>query len=310
MSFAQRRPLPQPEAGQSIFSGREKEIGLYRLHFHRAKDNPQVRLITAVSGPGGTGKTRLLDELEWYRPAHTIYSRIDGSANFGHDATQLMRTLADGLHREGEPIPTPQFDRLYQHRQKLLEKALTRSSDPKQILRHFYRPTLLGLDPNQPIFTPDLDQFAHLRWAKEDLALAFENPVGLMTQALVGDLNEAVDGGVGNREGTAAQGSRGAGEQGSGASDGAEAPLLTGAGEQDGETAKESISNLQSPNLYSTKIVLMFDDFEDLPPSVNEWLLTQLLGYAREAIECDLRLVIAGREDLPSLDERWAGQWA
>ena len=162
MTFAQRKPLPQPEAGQTIFAGRESEIGLYRLHFHRPKDHPQVRLITLISGPGGVGKTRLLDELEWHRPAETIYSRIDDSAAFGHDAIRLMRAVADGLHRDGEPIPTPQFDQLFQQRQTLLEKALARSTDPKQLLRHFYVPVLLGLGSSRPTFKPDLDALTDL----------------------------------------------------------------------------------------------------------------------------------------------------
>ena len=73
MPFAQRNPLPRPEAGQTLFAGREQELGLYRLHFHRPQDDPEVRLITTISGPGGVGKTRLLDELEWYRPAETVW---------------------------------------------------------------------------------------------------------------------------------------------------------------------------------------------------------------------------------------------
>ena len=80
MPFSYRQALPQAEAGQTLFAGREKEIGLYRLHYHRPKDHPEVRLITAISGPGGVGKTRLLDELEWYRPANTVYCRLDASA--------------------------------------------------------------------------------------------------------------------------------------------------------------------------------------------------------------------------------------
>src|SRR5688572_30486355 len=129
MTFAQRRPLPPPEVGQLIFSGRERELGLYRLHFHRPKDHPQVRLITDVSGPGGVGKSRLLDELEWYQPARTIYSRLESTTPIGYDATRLVRAIAEGLHREGEPIPTPRFTALFQRRQGLLEKALLRTSD-------------------------------------------------------------------------------------------------------------------------------------------------------------------------------------
>jgi len=113
MPFAQRNPLPRPEAGQTLFAGREKELGLYRLHFHRSQDHPEVRPITAISGPGGVGKTRLLDELEWYRPAKTIYSRLDDTAGFGHDGLRLLRLIADGLHREGEPVPTRHFDRIF-----------------------------------------------------------------------------------------------------------------------------------------------------------------------------------------------------
>jgi len=255
----------------------------------------------------------------------------------------------------------------------------------------------LGLGPDQPVFSPNYDQFADLRWSKDDLALAFDNPIGLLTQALVADLNQAVErreAGVGGRgdgdEATSpeaeTQGSvavfTGAGEQGSIAA-------LTDAGEQkdDGTltkvtrrtqeregnkanaqsvsvstatplpslpvplsapTAKPSLSSvrpqpvkrtgrqaapipmpalpvprpapisnssarlrtsLQVPisNVQSDKIVLMFDDFA---PVVGEWLLTHLLGHAREAITCDLRLVFAGRHDLFSTDERWATQWA
>ncbi|NJN93964.1 MAG: hypothetical protein HC875_07645, partial [Anaerolineales bacterium] len=58
MPFAHRKPLPRPEAGQTLLAGREKEMGLYRLHYHRPPDHPEVRLITAVSGAGGLGKTR------------------------------------------------------------------------------------------------------------------------------------------------------------------------------------------------------------------------------------------------------------
>ena len=192
MPFANRRALPQPEPGQSIFSGREKELGLYRLHFHRAKDNPQVRLITAITGPGGVGKTRLLDELEWHQPAQTIYSRIDRTATVGPDAPRLMRAIADNLHRDGEPIPTPGFDQLYRRRQSLLELALKRSTDPQQILHHFYQPALLGLNAGQPVIvSPDASQFADLRWSKDDFSLAFEHPVELLTEALVADLNNA-----------------------------------------------------------------------------------------------------------------------
>ena len=55
---------------------------------------------------------------------------------------------------------------------------------------------MLGLGPEQPGFTPDYDQFADFHWSKDDLALAFDNPIGLMTQALVADLNQA----AGSRE--------------------------------------------------------------------------------------------------------------
>ena len=136
MPFAQRQPLPRPETGQTLFAGRERELGLYRLHFHRPPDHPEVRPISVITGPGGVGKTRLLDELEWYRPATTIYSRLDDSAGFGSDGLRLLRAIADGLHREGEPIPTPEFDRLLKKRQALLTQALARGRDAKQILRH------------------------------------------------------------------------------------------------------------------------------------------------------------------------------
>ena len=283
MPFAQRRPLPPPEAGQSIFSGREKEISLYRLHFHRPKDHPQVRLITALSGPGGVGKTRLLDELEWFRPAETVYSRISGSADLGHDATDathLLRALADGLHREGEPIPTPKFDQRFRHRQNLLEKALTRSLDTKQVLRHYYRPALLGLPADSPAISPNLDQFADLRWPRNDLMLAFENPIGLLTQALVEDLNQIGEQGAGNKE-----------------------------QETERQTDADSQSAIRNPQSAISKIVLIFDDFDRLSPVVGEWLLTHLLGHSREAITCDLRLVIAARDDLTRIDSRWAEQW-
>jgi hypothetical protein len=278
MPFAQRRPKAQPEPGQSIFAGRDKEIALYRLHFHRAKDHPEVRLITVFSGPGGVGKTRLLDELEWYRPAQTIYSRIDGSADLGHDATQLLRAIADGLHRAGEPIPTPEFDQLYDRRQLLLEKALTRTSDAKQVLRHYYRPALLGLDSEQFLFTPDLEAFAELRWNDDELNLAFGHPIELMTKALVTDFNQALDGGT----------------------------IVTEAIEgEDGRPSEAAVT------ARADKIVLMFDDFDRLSPAIAEWLLVYLLGHARAAIRCDLRLVIAGREELlQTADNRWAVQFA
>jgi tetratricopeptide (TPR) repeat protein len=250
MPFAQRQPLPPLEAGQSLFAGREKEIGLYRLQFHRPKDNPQVNLITAISGPGGVGKTRLLDELEWYRPADTAYCRLDSSANLGHDATRLLQAVADGLHRGGEPLPTPHFGRLARRRHTLLEQSLARTADTKPLLRHFYRPALLGL-ADAAAFTPDLDQFAALHWERDDLALAFENPLGLLTQALVQDLNQ----------------------------------------------------------LEVAKIVLIFDDFDRLSPVAGEWLLTYLLGYCRDDIECDLRLVLAARDPLADIDGRWESQW-
>jgi hypothetical protein len=277
MPFARRRSAPQPEPGQSIFSGREIEVGLYRLHFHREKDNPEVRLITAISGPAGVGKTRLLDELEWYRSATTIYSRIDRGINIGHDASQLLRALADGLHKAGEPIPTPEFDRLYFQRQELLEKALNRSSDSKQVLQHFHRPILLGLDLEQYLFTPEIEKFADLRWNRDELTLAFDNPIELMTQALVSDFNQALEG---------------------------PSQLSVLEGDEPG-LAEPIVSTV------ADKIVLMFDDFEHLSPAVAEWLLTYLLGHAREAINCDLRLVISGREELlQHADSRWATQFA
>ncbi|RMF00064.1 MAG: hypothetical protein D6768_13620, partial [Chloroflexi bacterium] len=261
MSFAQRRPLPPPEAGQSLFAGRDTEVALYRLHFHRPKDNPQVKLITAISGPGGVGKSRLLDELEWYRAAGTVFSRIDAAAG-GHDAAALLRAVADGLHRQGEPIPTPQFDRQFSRRQELLEQALTRSSDTKAVLRHFCRPVLPGVDA--PAFTPDPALPAQLRWKPDDVALAFENPLGLLTQALVEDFNRI---------------------------------------------ASATDNGENSAGSPGQKIVLIFDNFDHPGAAAGEWLLTHLLGHARNAIECDLRLVLAGRTPPAQLDERWQTQW-
>ncbi|HEX9924481.1 MAG TPA: hypothetical protein VGD99_17625, partial [Anaerolineae bacterium] len=300
MTFAQRKPLPRPEAGQTLFSGREKEIGLYRLHFDRPQDHPQVRLITVISGSGGVGKTRLLDELEWFRPAETIYGRLDSRSGLGHDATRLLRVLADSLHREGEPIPTPNFDRLFKQRQTLLEKALTRSRDPKQVRRHFYRPILLGLDPAPSPFSPDLDLFADLNWSEAELNLAFQNPIGLLTQALVVDLNQGGEGSKKSGEESPKSNQerdRKSDTQPQQPIDGKEKPAAP-------KTVPHQISDRGSVG-EPVKVVLMFDSFDQDTAIAGEWLLTYLLGQARERITCDLRLIIAGREALLDTDERW-----
>ena len=300
MTFAQRRPLPQPEAGQTLFSGREKEIGLYRLHFHRSKKDPQVRLITSIVGPGGAGKTRLLDELEWYDSAQTIYCRVDNSAGFGQDGVRLLQALAAGLHREGEAIATPQFDQLLAQRQKLLQMALTRSRDPKALLHAFYRPTLLGLTAlglAEPVLaTVSVEQFADLQWRETELALAFENPIGLLTQALIADFNQmtsTINGSIIKAE-----------------------PTELNQAEQQSQS-NEALAAAPAPPPVDVvkpappnKIVLMFDTYETVRSVVEEWLLTYLLGYGREAIGCDLRLVLASRDDLFTADNRWQQQWA
>ncbi|HMR65642.1 MAG TPA: AAA family ATPase, partial [Anaerolineae bacterium] len=258
MPFAQRRPLPQPEPAQALFAGRERELGLYRLHFHRPADHPEVRLITMVSGPGGVGKTRLLDELEGYQPLSTIYSRLNNTAQFGFEATSLLWAIADGLHRAGESIPTPTFDRLYQRRYELLERALTRRIDHKTLISQFYRVALLGLEG--PAGVPKLNQFTDLRWPERDLNLVFGDPIGLLTEALVEDLNQAVLAGA------------------------EPAPL------------DEARATALAP--ATGKIVLIFDDFDLLHPAARTWLLTHLLDQTRPRINCDLRLIIAGRANL------------
>lgn len=203
MPFAERRPLPRPETGMPLFINREKEIGLYLLHYHRPPDDPQVRPIVAISAPGGLGKTRLLDELAGYDPTETIYSRLDGNVTVSHDATSLLRRLADGLHRAGTAVATPTFDRLFEQRQRLLHQLLARTGDARQALYHFYRPALLGLMAARPESEPSPEHLAGLHWSPADLALAFDDPVGLMTQALVEDLNQAAAPQDGNTVGPA-----------------------------------------------------------------------------------------------------------
>lgn len=190
MPFAERRSLSRPETGTPLFINREKEIGLYLLHYHRPPDDPQVRPIVAISAPGGLGKTRLLDELAGYDPSETIYSRLDGNAAISHDATVMLRRLVDGLHRAGTAVAVPRFDRLFEQRQRLLHQLLARVGDARQALYHFYRPVLLGLEMARPEMEPPSDQFAGLNWSRADLALAFGDPVGLLTGALVADLNQ------------------------------------------------------------------------------------------------------------------------
>ncbi|RPJ55130.1 MAG: hypothetical protein EHM12_12825 [Dehalococcoidia bacterium] len=173
------------------------------------------------------------------------------------------------------------------------------------MLRHFYRPALLGLSAlalppaqAQVSLKADREQFADLRWDESDLALAFENPVGLLTQALVTDFNQIVQ----RREERNTE-ERYREERGE----------TTEAKAEKG-SKKESKKGKEIPNSSAThppdKIVLMFDTYESVHPVVGEWLLTCLLGQAREAIDCDLRIVIAGRLDLFATDERWAQQWA
>ena len=108
---------------------------------------------------------------------------VEHSCPLRHSGLQNRLLVAD--------VP---FDQLLKRRQALLKKALTRSPDPKQVLRLFHLPTLLGLSgldlsPGQVTLTTDREQFADLCWEETDLALAFENPIDLLTQALVGFLH-------------------------------------------------------------------------------------------------------------------------
>lgn len=55
-------------------------------------------------------------------------------------------------------------------------------------------------------------------------------------------------------------------------------------------------------------VLLFFDTYEVTGTQINSWLLKYLIGENRDEINCNLHIVVAGREILERMDERWR-QW-
>jgi hypothetical protein len=64
----------------------------------------------------------------------------------------------------------------------------------------------------------------------------------------------------------------------------------------------EDLNRLAGKN---NSIVLIFDTFEVIGSIVNPWLLKWLIGEARDNINCNLHILIAGRAPLTKTDQGW-----
>ncbi len=59
----------------------------------------------------------------------------------------------------------------------------------------------------------------------------------------------------------------------------------------------------------NTRFILAIDTYEKIPPSVDRWLLKDLLVEHEEQIKFDLRLLVAGREPLTEVNRHWHDEW-
>jgi hypothetical protein len=57
------------------------------------------------------------------------------------------------------------------------------------------------------------------------------------------------------------------------------------------------------------KFILAIDTYERISPSIDRWLLKDLLVEHEEEIKFDLRVLIAGREPLTEVNRHWHDKW-
>lgn len=268
------RDSNQPEGGESpsqqLFVGRKDIVAQYVQNLRLQTIASGKKPIVSISGIGGVGKTSLVNELMKVGSSDIIYTEVDASDNIGDDITQLLTVLCYKARQAGKPITFKRTLKKLARRRELISGVLQGAADiPKPIAELLYSAVQLTAGV---LGGPVSSGLVNSLFPQEP----FVQLAGSVFErfAKVRKEKEGYELLVETKR------------------------TLTGAFVDD-------INELAGKRPF----VIVIDDFEKLASQLNPWILKNLLDDFGEQIECDLRFLVAGRNELVATDARWHDVW-
>lgn len=191
----------------AAFVGRAPQLASFHRNLTAAESDPDRRLVSFVSGPGGVGKTWLLYKFrEMARDAQAVTAWTDETAA---DLLDALRQLSDEVAREGQALVTfrEQYQ-VYEQRRKELEAdphaPQTAPRFPEPGAGITARPAGGEIPAGAALESPggaasqsrpgEWARFVRQKLSSQDEIRLLENPIPILTSLFLTDL-----GGIANR---------------------------------------------------------------------------------------------------------------
>lgn len=255
----------------SHFIGRRNILSDINSEWNKSVDQAP-RFIVNIYGIGGIGKSRLLQQLLLKYAGENIVCQLDANFDDLTDPLRIIKSILTKLRKGGKPVTFKETEKLISRFDKLVKDA-----------------SKAGIEIPSSAISKILVTGAQV--GTEVLA-------GPATSKLIGKFGEEVTElvGAGIDQLTALWNS---------ARDDNDRKLLAAPLRV---ITSQLIVEMNKNVIKSTKFILAIDTIEKLSDDVHSWLLKEFLSEP-VPVNCDLRLIISGREALKDHNRLWYDTW-
>jgi len=255
----------------SRFIGRENILQDFAREWSKSIDESR-RFIVNLYGLGGIGKSKLLQQFLLRHAQEEMVCKLDANFDELNDPLAVIKTILRKTRQDDKQIELEKTQELIARFEKLVNEAAKSSGElPSAITKVLVKSAQVGGELFGGTETGKI-----VRDVSESAADLME--VGFEKLASVWRA----------------------------AKDEKDAKLLD---DPVREITDKLIEEINGHCKDEAKFILSIDTYEKTPPSVDRWLLKDLLVEHEEQIKFDLRLLIAGREPLTEVNRHWHDEW-